>query len=252
VLTEMAGWMAHDAGSDASAGRHFERSVALAEVSNDRQLSAHVLGSMNHLASHVNQPDEAIKHARHGRAALRGCAATPGLEARLFALEARGFAIRKDSAKCTALLLRAEQVLGAPQAEPLSPWVSSFDEGSLASEAARCMRQLGDLTEAQRQAQRIIVLRPGSRIRSRAFGQLILASVMIAQGKSDEACAVAQEVIDSTQSLGSYLVIRQLLNLKPLLAPYRTTAAVADFLSCLNETVLERQWLYRWLKDEPQ
>jgi tetratricopeptide (TPR) repeat protein len=138
-------------------------------------------------------------------------------------------------------------MLAVAPTEERSPWVSRFDEGSLASEAARCLRQLGDLAEAQRQAERIIELRPGDRTRSRAFGQLILVTVLIAQGKPDEACALAQEVLDATQQLGSYLVIQQLLDLKQLLEPHRANRVVADFLLCLDEALRERVWLYQWL-----
>jgi len=87
------------------------------------------------------------------------------------------------------------------------------------------------LAEAQCQAERIIELRPGDRTRSRAFGQLILVTVLIARGKPGEACAVAQEVLDATQQLGSYLVIQQLLDLRRLLEPHRTDRVVADFLA---------------------
>lgn len=111
---------------------------------------------------------------------------------------------------------------------------------------------VGDLSEAQRQAERILALRPGDHTRSRAFGQLILVTVLIAHGRPDEACAVAQEVLDATQQLGSYLVIQQLLDLKQLLEPHRGNKVVADFLLCLDEALRERLWLYEWLtKDGP-
>jgi transcriptional regulator with XRE-family HTH domain len=249
ALTEMAGWMAHDAGRDATAKNHFGRSLALAGVGGDRQLSAHVLGSMSHLASHLDQPDEAIALARQGQAVLRAGSAHPGLQARLLALEARGFAGQDSAgvAECVQLLVRAEKALGSPAAEPSSPWVSNFDEGSLASEAARCMRQLGDLDEARRQAEQIVALRPSYRTRSRAFGQLALVTVLIAQGRPEEACAIAYEVLAATQSLGSFLVISQLRALHPLLQPHRGSTAVTGFLDCLEETVRERLGLYRWL-----
>jgi transcriptional regulator with XRE-family HTH domain len=249
ALTEMAGWMAHDAGRDSAAGHHFERSLALAEVAGDRQVSAHVLGSMSHLASHLGQSDKAIERARQGQAVLTGGPHIPDLAARLLALEARGFAGRKDndSAECARLLSCAERTLGGSRVEPLSPWVSRFDEGSLASETARCMRQLGHLAEARSQAERIIALRPDNRTRSRAFGQLILVAVLVAQGKPDEACKVAHEVIASTQSLGSYLVIQQLFDLKRLLEPYRTIDTVTEFIDFLEVALSERKWLHQWL-----
>ena len=144
-------------------------------------------------------------------------------------MEARGLAALDDSAACGKTLLRAEQALDAPGTVALSPWVSHFDAGSLASEAARCMRQLGQFIEAERQARRIIELRAGGQTRSRAFGQLLLVTVLIAQGKPDEASALAQEVLDTTQSLSSYLVTQQLSDLQPLFEPYRGLAAVAEF-----------------------
>jgi transcriptional regulator with XRE-family HTH domain len=252
ALTEMAGWMAHDAGRDGAAKQHFGRALALVQVGGDQQLSAHVLGSMSHLASHLGQSDEAIRLARQGQAVLRNSCANPGLEARLLALEARGIAGQagKDSTTCAQLLSRAEQSLAETPAELPSPWVSGFDEGSLASEAARCMRQLGDLTEAQRQAERIITLRPSHRTRSRAFGQLALVSVLVARGKPDEACGIADDVLTATQSLGSYLVIGQLLELRDLLQRYRSNPVVADFLNRLEATLRERLWLYQWLTRE--
>jgi tetratricopeptide (TPR) repeat protein len=249
ALTEMAGWMAHDAGRGKAAKQHFGRSLALVQVGADRQLSAHVLGSMSHLANHLNQPDEAIELSRQGQAVLSSGPANPDLEARLLALEARGVAALKDtdSTECTKLLIRAEKALEGSPAEPPSPWVGRFDEGSLASEAARCMRQLGDLAEAQRQAERIIMLRPSYRTRSRAFGQLTLVTVLVARGNPDEACSIAQDVLDSTHALGSFLVIEQLLDLRRLLYPHRTSTTVVDFLTRLEEALDERLRLYQWL-----
>ena len=77
-----------------------------------------------------------------------------------------------------------------------------------------------------------------------AFRQeLILVTVLISQGKPDEACAVAAQVLDATQALGSYLVIQQLLDLKQLLEAHRANKVVANFLVCLGQALKERRWL---------
>ncbi|MGH3972811.1 MAG: hypothetical protein ACRDS9_05740 [Pseudonocardiaceae bacterium] len=243
ALTEMAGWMAHDAGRDGDAKQHFGRALDLAQVGGDRQLSAHILASMSHLAHHLGQPEEAIQLAQHGRKALKGGSPQPELESRLLSMQARGFAAIREPGECTQLLVQAETALAISHAEEPSQWISGFDEGSLAIEAARCMHQLGDLSEAQRQAERIIALRPDDRTRSRAFGQLILVTVLISQGKPDEACAMAAQVLNATQSLGSYLVIQQLFDLKQLLEAHRANKIVADFLVCLGQALEERLWL---------
>jgi tetratricopeptide (TPR) repeat protein len=239
--------MAHDAGCDETAKQHFDRSLALVQIGGDHQLDAHVLGSMSHLANHLSQPNEAITLARQGQAVLHNTGPHPDLEARLLAMEARGFAGLQESSECIKLLIHAEKVLDTSPTEPPSPWISRFDMGSLASEAARCMRQIGDWAEAQRQAEQIVRLRPSNRTRSRALGQLTLVAALIERQKPDEACAIAQEVIDSTQSLGSFLVIKQLLELQRLLQPHRANSVVGEFVACLDEALHERQWLYRWL-----
>src|SRR5260370_27329153 len=158
-------------------------------------------------------------------------------------MEAQGHATMMEAGECTRLLVEAERALEEKHAEEGSEWVSRFDEGSLASEAACCMQQLGDLSEARRQAERVVALRPSDRTRSRAFGQLILVRVLIAQGKPDEACALAQAVLDATQALGSFLVAQQLLDLKHVVQRHRANSVVADFLSRLDEGLKERMWL---------
>lgn len=245
ALTEMAGWMAHDAGRDQAAERHFARAFDLVKLGRDRQLAVHIMASQSHLANHRGKPVDAIQYARRGREALAHGPGLAELEARLLAMQARGAAALRRSNECAQLLTKAEQVLEAQPAEKRSLWVSHFDEGSLANETARCLRQLGDLAQAERQAKRVIELRPEDRTRSRAFGQLILVTVLITQGRPDEACAIAQEVLDSTQQLSSYLVIQQLLDLKRLLEPYQGTRVVADFLSRLDVALRERVRLYQ-------
>ncbi|WP_147269039.1 hypothetical protein [Sphaerisporangium album] len=252
ALTEMAGWMAHDSGRDLLAEQHFDRALALTKAANDQHLTAHILSSKSHLASYLRNADKAILLARKGQDILR---VSPNgiLSARLFAMEARGFAGLGKTAECFRLLERAEKALEGGSVDETSLWVSNFDAGSLASEAARCMSQLGKPVETRRYAERIISLRPAHRTRSRAFGQLTLASACIHLGKFDEACAVTQEVLTSTQSLGSFLIIKQLNNLRlALTSSIAVNSKAARELSAHLEAVVEeRLWLYQWLsKDE--
>lgn len=245
ALTEMAGWMAHDAGRDGTAKQHFQRSLDFATLGGDSQLTAHVMGSISHLALHQGEPAEAIHLARQGQAVLTAGPPSPGLTARLLAMEARALAAlpAPQPAKCGSTLLRAEQALDEDEEESPSPWISRFDEGSLASEAARSLRHLGQLEAATRQAKRIIELRPSSHARSRAFGQLLLALLLVAQGEPEQACIVAHQALDSTQSLSSYLVAQQLRELANLLQPYRANPPIARFLSTLANALAERSWI---------
>ncbi len=208
---------------------------------------------MSHLALHQGRPEQAIRFARQGQEALGGIRA-PGLAAQMLAMEARGLAAlpQPEPAACGRALLQAEQALDEEPGEQPSAWISRFDEGSLASEAARCLRQLGQLNAAARQAGRIVEVRPGSHARSRAFGQLLLASVLTVQGEPEQACSLAQEVLDATQPLSSYLVLQQLRELAGLLEPCQANQAVAVFLASLNDALRQRLSLHAWLAADVQ
>ena len=244
ALTEMAGWMAHDAGLDNRAERHFDRALNLATAGRDHQLCAHILGSMSHLAHQLGKPRDAVRFAGDGRSRLQRRPHDPRLLARLDTMEAKALVALREPAACAERLARAEQALHATASSEPSVWAGPFDEASLASDAARCMRQLGRMAEARRHAERVVALRVGNRTRSRAFGQLILIGVLVRQGELDEACALGHEVVDSTQALGSFRVLQQLQGLRRLLEPHRSAEMVAAFLACLTESVRGRMWLY--------
>jgi DNA-binding transcriptional regulator YiaG len=242
AVSEMAGWMAHDAGRDHDAGEHFTRAASLVSVSGDQQVTAHVQASIAHLAHHTGRPADAIRAAGAGRRVITRGPRRPQLEARLLAMQARGHAALRRPTECTRLLTQAERVLGGIADEAVSEWISGFDEGALANEMARCMWQLGDLGEAKRQAERIIALRPASRPRARAFGQYVLACVLITEGDLAEACAVAGQILAATQGLQSWIVVEHLSTLRRMLRPYRADATVAGFLGQLSPALRARVW----------
>ncbi|MFD8249686.1 helix-turn-helix domain-containing protein [Nocardia sp. NPDC059691] len=241
-IVEMAGWMAHDAGRDDRADRQFRRALELSKIGRDRQLTVHIHASRAHLALHRGDPRQAIRQAYDAEMALSKAPASPELTARVYAMQARGFAAIGEARQARRLLVRAEHALDTAIATTLSPWVSRFDLGSLASEASRSLRHLGDLTAAAA-AQRVIDLRPRERTRSRALGQLTYAAVLADQGHPDHACAIASGVMATTGELASYLVVSHLHDLRGRLLCYRTSPSVTDFLDLLDHTVNTMTWI---------
>ncbi|MFD3402178.1 helix-turn-helix domain-containing protein [Kribbella sp. NPDC058693] len=249
-LTEMAGWMAHDAGRDDRAYSHFLRAFHLSKAGQDRQLGIHILASLSHLAHHRVDPYGAIRFAQAGEAALADGAENPELAARLLAMQARGRAALGEDQETRSLLDQAEAALDRSHAEAPSEWVSHFDRGSLASEAARCMRQLGKSADTQKHAQLILELRPSNRIRSHTFGQLFLIMSLIEQGETEEACRITHDVIGSTQSLGSHLVVQQLKEIHDQLTPYADSPNVSETRQLLADTMRQRTWLQQWIASD--
>ena len=248
ALTDMAGWMAHDAGRDALAEQHFARALTLAQAGGDPELEANILASRSHLAHQLGKVAEALAFATAGHAALRRGRRNPGLEARLHAMGARCRAVQRDGSECLRLLGQAERALATAPASA-SEWTNPFDEGSLAAEAAQSLRQLGRFKSARVHAERVLTLRVGDRVRSRAFGQITLAGVFAELRRFDDACAVGHQVLHSTVALGSLRVVQQLQALRQLLTPYRSAKAVGDFLICSADDLRGRMALYHWLDD---
>lgn len=62
-------------------------------------------------------------------------------------MQARAFAQRGERRACWASLDQADRILSAIASEPDAEWIAAFDTASLASEAAICLRQLGDLPQ---------------------------------------------------------------------------------------------------------
>lgn len=240
ALTEMAGWMAHDAGEDAIAHQHFHRALRFASATDDVELAAHVYASHSHLAQHLDRPRDALRLAQAGRAILRRRDHHPALAARLHAMEARALAALLRRTDCARALMNAEKALDRFAAQKPSPWVSPFDHASLAAEASQCMQQLLQWAAARQASEQVINLRTSSHARSRAFGQLRLASILVSLGDIEQACAVAQAAVASSDRLSSGRVLELLRALHGQLLPHASAPTVEPITHSLSAALTTR------------
>ncbi|MEU7072913.1 hypothetical protein AB0B30_27660 [Streptomyces narbonensis] len=243
VLTEMAAWMAHDAGRDDLASGHFDRALRLAQSLSDLTAGANVLAGMSHLALQNQQVDIAADLARSGLARLSAGPRVPALSARLHAMEARALARRDEGRGARQALDSARDALSLAASVPMSPWVAPFDEAALASEAASALLDLGALDAAADEAARALALRDASRVRSRAFGQVTLARVLLAQEHVDAACQVGVELLTAGQSVTSLRLSSQLALLQRDFGHHRQVPEVRDLLSRMAEAARHRRLL---------
>ncbi|MEN3315639.1 MAG: hypothetical protein V7605_1873 [Acidimicrobiaceae bacterium] len=228
-LTEVAGWMAHDGGHDQVARRHFNQAYRLAAGARSAPLAGNLCASMSHLAGQLGEADAAMRLARTGLGHAH-TARSMQLTARLHTMRARAVAMGGDHRACVEALEQARHALSRVAEDQPTKWVSHFDEASLASEAALCLRRLGVLGEAERQARRVIELRVGDRVRSRAFGQITLARVLVDEHQVEEAAAIGREVSVAVQSLTSARVVARLNLLADALRPHAAVPEVRMFL----------------------
>ncbi|MGW7517826.1 hypothetical protein ACWGJ2_19785 [Streptomyces sp. NPDC054796] len=235
VLTEMAGWMAHDAGLDEVASSHFSRALRLGQSVADTSVAANIKIGMSHLALQSSRAGEAAELARSGIDDMASAPPMPVLSARLCAMQARALGQMGEASGARRALEGAEEYLRAGEPSAAPSWVAPFDEAALASESASTLLDLGLLSQAEQEAERALSLRDATRARSRAFGQMTLAQVLIARGQVDAACTVGHEVLGACQSLGSHRISRRMTELGASLAPFGDSRSVRALVDRMAE-----------------
>nr|WP_281388698.1 helix-turn-helix transcriptional regulator [Nocardiopsis algeriensis] len=229
-LTEMAGWMAHDAGRDDVAANHFQRALNLARAGGTEALTAQIWASRAHLALHRDDTKNALLAAEQAWRHLDGTEDT-ALRGRVLAMLTRAHAACKDTTTARTFLRQGEHLLSVPVSPPTSEWTSPFDLASLAGEAARSMCDLGDHGAAAEHAHHALSLRSPERVRARLLASLTLAQALIGQRKAEEAAGLVAEAGTVTTEVGSAVAGARFQEVRAALASYRNVPAVATVLS---------------------
>jgi ferredoxin len=165
---------------------------------------------------------------------ILGKRAVSQVRARLLAMHARAAADLGDLRGATKALAAAESVLARHAAdEPLSQWVSGFDDASFSMEAARSFRVAGNLTAAREYAERVVTLRHTGRARARALGRLMVASTSLDAGQPDEAAEIAADVLRSTGHLRSHVVTTQVRDIGHRLGKLSTRGAIGETVALI-------------------
>jgi hypothetical protein len=245
VLTDMAGWMAHDLGRDDIARSHFPRALMFARTVPDASLSANVLAAMSHLALEGDRPGEAADLAASATTMLATGERVPALSARLFAMRARALARGRDRVGACRAMADARRELGRTGTGPRPWWVPPFDEGALAGEAALTLRDLRLFGAAELEAQRAVRLRDQQRGRGHAFGSIRLARILVDRREPERASAVGSDLLDSCRMIGSVRITRDLTSLARSLDPYRDLRVVGEFLDGVATVNRQRMRLLR-------
>lgn len=229
-LTELVGWLAHDAGpGDALASQHFTRARDLAVAGGDPQLAAHAGASLAHLLNRHGHGLEALDAADRALIDL-GRHARPGaVDAQVEAMRARALALVGRPVEARAALTTAASHLQRDEEATRSPWIHSFDVASLAAEAARALAHLADHRGAVEEALVIVEHRtPGSR--AWALAAVRRAVSLAALGEIDEAAGVGVNVALAPWASRSTALGYALDELEAILTPHATATAVREFI----------------------
>ena len=236
-LTEMAGWMAHDAGRDDVAAGHFHRAVNLARAGEADALVAQVWASRAHLSLCRGDSNAARTAAEQAWRHLDGSEDT-ALRGRVLAMLTRAHAAHGDTTASRAALRQAEHLLSVPPSVPRSEWTSPFDLGSLTGEAARSMCNAGDFTAASEFARQALQLRSPERVRARALAHLTLTRALLGQGRVGEAAAATGKAQADAAVVDSAVVRSQLRGVATQLAAHRAAPEVATVLDKVSRVLV--------------
>ncbi len=192
-LTELAGYMAVDTGRPGLAQRYYIQALRLAQAAGDRAYGGYVLAAgMSHLAASLGGPREIAQLARAAQEGARGHV-TATAQAMFLAAEARGHALLGDVRACDEAMARAGRAMERSRPADDPEWIAHFDHAYLADEFAHCHRDLSRPGAAARCAREALEGHPESRVRRRATGMLLLASVQAQSREIDAACRTARQ-----------------------------------------------------------
>ncbi len=225
-LTYLAGWTAFDASVHSVAQRYFTLAVRLAAEAGDAPLSGHILRAMAHQAVDLRHPRQALDLATASVEDQRYALASPREKALLGVVHARALAAAGRKKDALAALLRAEDDLG--QADDGGSAVEEpgrvffFAQASLAHETACTLRDLGDLSGAERQFKLSVRTRRKQTFRRTHSVTLgYLGAVQAQQGAIDAACATWTEALDAMDGVQSGRARDTVVQMRRALSPFR-------------------------------
>jgi tetratricopeptide (TPR) repeat protein len=220
-LAYLIGWKSFDSADHGLAQSWYLRALRLANEASDGPLGAFILRAMAHQAVDLGHGRQCADLAESALELARGHG-SPGVVALLTVVKARGYASQHEPGAAVAAIREAELCLGRADwgAEP--GWLGragGFDEASLANQTAQCLRDLGDLGQAEAQFKRSVAMRNSKahqRIHSLTLANL--ADVEFSRGAVDGACRHWNAALDEMPGVRSARAVVAVQSMRKRLA----------------------------------
>jgi hypothetical protein len=219
-LAYLIGWKAFDSAEHGLAQTYYLRALRLANEAGDGPLGGFVLRAMAHQAVDLGHGQPCVQLADASLEWAKANA-TPGAAALFTVVKARGYAAQRHSSDAVATMNKAERLLSAVDWDSEPIWIHrmGFGEPSLANQTAQSLRDLGDLTEAERQFRRSVNTRNGGvHRRIHALTLAHLADIEFSRGELSGACKHWSKSLDNMAGLQSARATQAVRNLRARLA----------------------------------
>jgi tetratricopeptide (TPR) repeat protein len=233
-LTQLAAWMAYDAGLHGLAQRYFIQALGLADAGDDRLLAASILDAMSHQASFLGRYREAVNMARAARLGTESIG-VPILTSHFHIMEARALARAGDAEACDRAMGAAVQYFERHVPDDGPEWIGYFDAAELAAELGHCYRDLRRPHKAIEYATQALDSASGNYVRSDFFAAMVLADAHLDRGDVDEGCRVAARAFAIGEGLESIRCRGYVNEFRQRLVPYKRTEEVREFVASVRE-----------------
>lgn len=229
-LCQIAGWITSDAGRHGEARRLYLAGARAGHAAGDRPGAASNLSSLAYQIANVGDPREAVLLAR---SAYRGAAEQASSTTRALLLERLAWAEARagDVDPAARALDQVDDLFEDRDPETDPPWVYWLNrdeidvmQGRVWTQLHRPLRAVPTLEAA------IAAYGKQDAPRERALYLTWLAESLIQGHEVDRAAATALEALLLSRQAHSARVAARLRDLCRLLAPFRGTASVAEFL----------------------
>lgn len=237
--TQLAAWMAYDAGLHGLAQRYFIQALGLADAGEDRLLAASILDAMSHQASFLGRYREAANMARAARLGTDSIGISI-LTSHFHIMEARALARIGEADACERAMGAAVQHFEQHRPGDEPAWIGYFDQAEIAAEMAHCHRDLGRPDLAVEHARRALTSTSGDYVRSDFFATMVLADALIDRGDLDEGCQVASAALGVGEGLRSARCSSYVAEFKERLRRHHSSPAVRTFADSARQFRLWR------------
>jgi predicted XRE-type DNA-binding protein len=228
-LSDIAGFMAFDAGQQAVGRRYLVHALRLARAADSPELGAHILTDLAMQAIHLNQAAPAVAAAEAAIAAARQ-GRSPSALARCFAIAARATAAAGDAAASDRHLNEAEGVLDRRDRAEEPSWISFFSHRQLTVEAMYASYALGRSSHVQRHAEaaRLDLAAGDAMPRRDVLAKSTLALSYLSDGQTDveRACSLMNECLPLMGRLTSARALAAVQETRRRLADFSDSASV--------------------------
>jgi transcriptional regulator with XRE-family HTH domain len=211
---QLAGWVQADAGNGLAAKLAYRVGLKAATVAGDRELAAHVLGSLSSLSLDGGNAHEALLAARTGLAGLAAAPERAGAERehrggslllRVLLLHRAALAAARlrERREAELMLVEAERVAAGSKPEDEPDWLYWLDHEELTAMTGRCLAVLGRPFRAVRM---LTSRSGGGGPRSSALYGCWLARAYVDLGEAEEARRIMARLRSQVVAAGSVRV----------------------------------------------